>query len=186
MTDESIVALYWDRNEDAILETSRKYGNYCFTIAFNILSNKEDSEECVNDTYNKTWNSIPTQRPTLLQAFLGKITRNISLNRYKENTAQKRGGHRFEVVLDEIGEISSKEPSPEEAAEEGELTKAINDFLGSLPRDKRVMFVRRYWYSDDVRDIADRMNIPENTVSVTLRRIRVKLSSYLTERGFDL
>ncbi len=118
MTDESIVALYWDRNEDAILETSRKYGNYCFTIAFNILSNKEDSEECVNDTYNKTWNSIPTQRPTLLQAFLGKITRNISLNRYKENTAQKRGGHRFEVVLDEIGEISSKEPSPEEAAEE--------------------------------------------------------------------
>ncbi|MBP5654661.1 MAG: sigma-70 family RNA polymerase sigma factor [Clostridiales bacterium] len=186
MTDENIICLYWDRNEDAILETSRKYGHYCYTIAYNILYNNEDSEECVNDTYNRAWNSMPPQRPSILSAFLGKITRNISLNRYKESHAQKRTGDQFAVVLDELGEIASGTAGPEKMTEEGEFTKAVNDFLSGLPKDKRVMFVRRYWYSDDIGTIAGRLGIPENNVSVALRRIRIKLGEYLTERGFDL
>ncbi|MBO4460582.1 MAG: sigma-70 family RNA polymerase sigma factor [Clostridiales bacterium] len=186
MTDVDIISLYWDRNEDAILETSRKYGNYCYTIAYNILYNNEDSEECVNDTYNKAWNTMPPQRPSLLSAFLGKITRNISLNRYKENNAQKRSGNRFAVVLDELAELASQDPGPEENVIEGELTKAVNSFLASLPKDKRVMFVRRYFYADDIGAIAKRMNVPENNVSVALRRIRIKMQEYLTERGFEL
>ena len=104
MTDEGIVNLYWDRNEAAITETDLKYGRYCFSISYNILSNKEDSDECVNDTYNAAWNSMPPQRPVILSAFLGKIVRNISLNRYKEITAQKRGGNQMELILDELGE----------------------------------------------------------------------------------
>ena len=186
MTDQDIICLYWDRNEDAILETSRKYGNYCYKIAYNILYNNEDSEECVNDTYGRAWDSMPPQRPSLLSAFLGKITRNISLNRYKENHAQKRSGDRFAVVLDELGELASSDPGPEENVIEGELTKAVNSFLAGLPKDKRVMFVRRYWYADDIGSIAERMNTSENNVSVALRRIRIKLQEYLSERGFDL
>lgn len=186
MTDESIVRLYWDRNEDAITETDRKYGSYCFSISYNILCNKEDSEECVNDTYDRAWNSMPPQKPAILSAFLGKIVRNISFNRYKENTALKRGGHQMDVILEELSEIASDNPGPEDAVLEEELTKAINDFLKGLPVDKRVMFVRRYWYSDDISSIAQRMRMNENSVVVSIRRIRIKLHDYLAERGFDL
>lgn len=186
MTDVDIISLYWDRNEDAIVETSRKYGNYCYTIAYNILSNNEDSEECVNDTYSKAWDSMPPQRPSILKAFLGKITRNISINRYKENTALKRGGHQITVILDELAELVSGDPGPEDKVIADELAGAINDFLTGLPRDKRVMFVRRYFYADDIGAIAKRMNQSENTVSVAIRRIRIKLQEYLEERGFDL
>ena len=186
MTDEAIVRLYWDRDEEAIAETSRKYGKYCFSIAYNILYNKEDSDECVNDTYNKAWNSIPPSRPTLLSAFLGKIVRNISLNRYKENTALKRGGYQMPLILDELSEIASDRPGPEEEILNTELIKAINDFLYDLPKDKRVMFIRRYWYADDIGAIAKRMGINENSVSVTIRRIRIRLRKHLLERGFDI
>ena len=110
MTDEGIVSLYWDRDEQAITETDLKYGRYCFAIAYNILCNKEDSDECVNDTYNKAWNSMPPQRPVFLSAFLGKIVRNISLNRYKENKTQKRGGSQIELILDELGAVPSDMP----------------------------------------------------------------------------
>lgn len=186
MTDDAIVHLYWDRDEEAIAETSRKYGKYCFSIAYNILYNKEDSDECVNDTYNKAWNSIPPSRPALLSAFLGKIVRNISLNRYKENTALKRGGHQMHLILDELSEIASDRPGPEEEILNTELIKAINDFLYDLPTEKRVMFVRRYWYADDIGAIAKRMGINENSVSVTIRRIRIRLRKHLLERGFDI
>ena len=186
MTDEAIVRLYWNRDEEAIAETSQKYGKYCFSIAYNILYNKEDSDECVNDTYNKAWNSIPPSRPTLLSAFLGKIVRNISLNRYKENTTLKRGGHQMPLILDELSEIASERPGPEEEVLNTELIKAINDFLYALPKDKRVMFIRRYWYADDIGAIANRMGINENSISVMIRRIRIRLREHLLERGFDI
>lgn len=186
MTDECIVNLYWDRDEAAITETDLKYGRYCFTIAYNILYNKEDSDECVNDTYNKAWNSMPPQRPVILSAFLGKIVRNISLNRYKENNAKKRGGSQLPLILDELGDIASDMPGPEDDLIKKQIVKAINDFLRNLPADKRVMFVRRYWYADDIGAIAKRMGTSANNVSVEIRRIRLKLRGYLTERGFDV
>ena len=186
MTDEGIVNLYWDRNEAAITETDLKYGRYCFSISFNILSNKEDSDECVNDTYNAAWNSMPPQRPVILSAFLGKIVRNISLNRYKEITAQKRGGNQMELILDELGEIASDMPGPDDRVIQTQLVKAINEFLAGLPAEKRIMFVRRYWYADDIGAIAKRMGMSANNVSVEIRRIRLKLRGYLIERGFDV
>lgn len=186
MTDEGIVNLYWDRNEAAITETDLKYGRYCFSISYNILSNKEDSDECVNDTYNAAWNSMPPQRPVILSAFLGKIVRNISLNRYKEITAQKRGGNQMELILDELGEIASDMPGPDDRVIQTQLVKAINEFLAGLPAEKRVMFVRRYWYADDIGAIAKRMGMSANNVSVEIRRIRLKLRGYLIERGFDV
>ena len=186
MTDEGIVNLYWDRNEAAIKETDLKYGRYCFSISYNILSNKEDSDECVNDTYNAAWNSMPPQRPVILSAFLGKIVRNISLNRYKELTAQKRGGNQIELILDELGEIASDMPGPDDRVIQTQLAKAINEFLAGLPTEKRIMFVRRYWYADDIGAIAKRVGMSANNVSVEIRRIRLKLRGYLIERGFDV
>ena len=186
MLDEDIIHLYWERNEEAISETASKYGSYLHKIANNILNNHEDSEECVNDTYNKAWNSIPPSRPNSLSAFLGKITRNLSINRYKELRAQKRRSDQTDLILDEIGEIASDGEGPEDKAIEQALIKAINDFLADLPKDKRIMFVRRYWYADDLKQIATRLNTSENNISVTLKRIRTKLNGYLTERGFDI
>ena len=186
MTDEGIVRLYWDRDETAITETDLKYGKYCFAIAYNILYSKEDSEECVNDTYNKAWYSIPPQRPVILSAFLGRIVRNISLNRFKENNAQKRGGSQLPLILDEIGDIASDMPGPDDELIKKQMVQAVNAFLKSLPQDKRVMFVRRYWYADDIGAIARRMGTCANNVSAEIRRIRIKLRGYLVERGFDL
>ena len=186
MEDENIIRLYWDRDETAIEETSKKYGKYCFSIANNILCSREDSEECVNDTYVKVWDSIPPQRPSIFSAFIGKITRNISLNRYKLNNAEKRGGNEMPLVLDEVREIVSGHPDPEEQAIRDELIAAVNDYLATLPVEKRVMFVRRYWYADDVKSIAERMGTSENNISVSVRRIRNSLRGYLIERGFEL
>ena len=186
MTDEGIVNLYWDRNEAAITETDLKYGRYCFSISYNILSNKEDSDECVNDTYNAAWNSMPPQRPVFLSSFLGKIVRNISLNRYKENKTQKRGGSQIELILDEIGDVASDMPGPDDRVIQTQMVKAINEFLAGLPAEKRIMFVRRYWYADDIGAIAKRMGMSANNVSVEIRRVRLKLRGYLIERGFDV
>lgn len=186
MNDEDIIRLYFDRDEAAITETSAKYGKYCYSIANNILHNHEDSEECVSDTYQKTWESIPPQKPNIFSAFLGRITRNLSINRYKLNTASKRGGNDFEIILDEISDVVSGIDTPEDVVMEKELVTAINSFLSSLPYDKRLMLVRRYWYSDDVRSIAQRLGISENNASTSIRRLRIKLHDYLLERGFNL
>lgn len=186
MDDAKIVQLYWDRNEQAIPATADKYGNYCTSIAKNILGNHEDAEECVNDTYMSAWNSMPPHRPGILSAFLGKITRNLSIKRYRHNTADKRGGGQATAVLDEIAEIVSGTDSAEQALDRKELVKAIDTFLGVLSPEKRGIFVRRYWYFDSVSEIASRFGMTENNVSVTLNRIRLKLHSYLLERGFEL
>lgn len=186
MEDEKIVQLYWDRDEQAIPETSGKYGNYCMSIARNILGSAEDAEEYVNDTYLHAWNAMPPHRPGMLSTFLGKLARNLSLNRYQHNTAEKRGGGQSAAVLDELGELVSGGDEPEQACDRRELIEAINAFLDALPRDKRRIFVCRYWYFDSVSEIAARFGITENRVSVTLSRLRRKMHDYLSERGFML
>ena len=186
MDDTKIVQLYWDRNEQAIPATAEKYGSYCTSIAKNILGNHEDAEECVNDTYMNAWNSMPPHRPGILSTFLGKIVRNLSFNRYKHNTTDKRGGGQATVVLDEIAEFVSDTDSVEQAIDRKELVKAIDSFLDRLPAHKKNIFVCRYWYFDSISDIASRFGMTENNVSVTLNRLRLKLHNYLLERGFEL
>ena len=185
MDDSKIVQLYWDRNEQALTATSDKYGNYCITIAKNILGNKEDAEECVNDTYMRAWNSLPPHRPNILSTYLGKITRNLSFNLYKRNTADKRGGGEVPVVLDEIVDLVSDTDDVEKEIDRRELVKAIDDFLGKLPADKRSIFICRYWYFDSISNIASRFGMTNNYVSVLLNRLRLKLHNYLLERGFE-
>ena len=186
MEDKEIIKLYLDRNEKAIAATSEKYGSYCETISVNILKNDDDAEECVNDTYMKTWNAIPPQIPVIFSAFLGKIVRNISFNKYRHNNSQKRGGSEMPLILDELGEIVSGKESVEDEIDHKELLRAINGFLNSLPEHKRGIFIRRYWYSDKVSDIAQRYGRSENSVSVELNRVRKNLREYLLKRGFEL
>lgn len=185
MEDTRIVQLYWDRDQTAISETSTKYGNYCTSIAKNILGNNEDAEECVNDSYMKAWNSMPPHRPNMLSTFLGKITRNVSFNRYKHNNADKRGGSEISAVLDELSECVSGKDNVEQEIEYKELVKVIDSFLDTLSPEKRSIFVCRYWYTDSISEIAKQFNMRENTVSMTLNRIRAKLKKHLTERGYD-
>jgi RNA polymerase sigma-70 factor (ECF subfamily) len=186
MNDAEIVLLYWERNEQAIPATAEKYENYCTTIARNILGNREDAEECVNDTYLNAWNAMPPHRPAILATFLGKITRNLSLNRFRHNTADKRGGGPLPAVLDELSELVSGGDDVEQAFQTGELVKAIDAFLDTLSPEKRCIFVRRYWYTDSISDIAVRFGMKDGAVTMTLSRLRKKLHSYLEERGFEL
>ena len=186
MEDEKIIQLYWDRDEQAITATADKYGSYCASIARNILGNREDAEECVNDTYLNAWNTMPPHKPSILSTFLGKITRNLSFNKYKYNTAEKRGGGEVTQVLDEIAEFVSDTDSVEQEVNRKELVKAIDVFLDGLPTHKRGIFVCRYWYFDSVSDIASQFGMTENNVSVTLNRLRFILHNYLLQGGFEL
>ena len=186
MDDKKIVQLYWERNQDAIMVTDQKYGKYCSSIAHRILDSMEDAEECVNDTYFNAWNSMPPHKPSVLSAFLGKITRNLSYNRVKYYHAEKRGGSQVPLALEELGDCVSGFNDVEQEIDRMELTACINDFLKKLSREKRVMFVRRYWYFDSVGEIAVRLKVSENVVSVTLNRVRQGLRDYLAERGFHL
>ena len=186
MDDAQIVQLYWDRNEQAIRATADKYGNYCTSIAKNILGNQEDAEECVNDAYLNAWNAMPPHRPSILSTFLGKITRNLSFNRYKHNTADKRGGGEMPAVLEELSDFVSGKDNVEQAFDQKELTKAIDTFLDGLSPKKRSIFVSRYWYTDSISEIAVRHNMSDGAVSMALNRIRLKLHNHLLERGFEL
>lgn len=186
MEDKEIIQLFFDRDENAIKETSIKYGGYCSSIARNILKNWEDAEECVNDLYLKVWNIIPPTRPAIFKAFLGRITRNISFNLYKKTHTDKRGNGQLEVILEELAECVSDGRAPYMELQRKELVKEINSFLDQLPKEKRILFVRRYWYSDSVADIAKRCCMSENGVSVNLNRLRKRLRNYLYERGFEL
>lgn len=186
MDDNSIIQLYWDRNDQAIIATSEKYGHYCKAIAKNILNNEEDAEECVNDTYLNAWNSMPTHWPEQLATFLGKITRNLSFNKYKRSHAEKRGGGEIALILDELTDCVSDIDNVEQIIDRQELAKAINSFAKSLSIKKRTIFVRRYWYADSVSDIARDYGMLQGTVSKTLERTRKQLKAYLTERGFEL
>lgn len=186
MDDNGIIQLYWDRNDRAISATSEKYGRYCRAIAKNILNNEEDAEECVNDTYLNAWNSMPAHWPRQLETFLGKITRNLSFNKYKRSHAEKRGGGEIALVLDELAECVSGTDPVEQTVDRQELSKAVNTFLKSISTEKRNIFVRRYWYADPVSDIANDHGMLPGTVSKTLERTRKQLKAYLTERGFEL
>ena len=186
MEDSIIVQLYWDRNQEAIPATANKYGRYCFSIANNILNNSEDSEECVNDAYLGTWNSIPPNRPAFLSTFLGKIVRRIAFNLYKHNHAEKRGGSNFTLVLDELAECADFSAEVEAKISQQELTEAINGFLATLSLKKRNLFVCRYWYADSIENIAKENGMSVNNVTVSLSRMRKKLRTYLEERGFEV
>lgn len=180
MEDFDIIALYLERKETAITETEKKYGGYCHQISMNILNDRLDAEECVNDTWLKTWNSIPPQRPGVLRLFLGTITRNLSINRYKARQAQRRN-RELEVSLEELAECI---PMKEEDA--GELPTLLNGFLRSQPSEDRTLFVLRYWHAHSVKHLAETFGMTAGAVSNRLWRIREKLRTYLTERGYHV
>lgn len=186
MEDNDIIRLYWDRNDQAIRETSEKYGNYCKAIARNILNNEEDAKECVNDTYLNAWNAMPEHWPEQLSTFLGRITRNLSFNKYKHDHAEKRGGGEIPLALDELADCVSGTDGVEQVIDRGELVKTINLFLRSLSEEKRNIFTRRYWYVDPVSEIAKDYKMLPGSVSKTLERTRKQLKAYLKERGFEV
>ena len=186
MNDNKIIALYWERSEYAITATAEKYGNFCHTISYNILHNHEDAEECVNDTYLGAWKSIPPQYPDRLSAYLGRITRNLSLNRFKRYTAEKRGLGQAALALSELEECIPSAKSVEEEVEEKTLVKIIEDFLYAAPPQKRNIFIRRYWYMDPVKKIASMYGMSESKITSLLFRMRRELKKYLEESGVTL
>lgn len=186
MEDSTIIDLFWARKERALEETDRKYGSYCWTIAHNILRNRQDSEECVNDTYMKAWNAMPPHRPAILSAFLGKITRNLSLDRFKAGRTGKRGGGRVLLALEELEECIPCGSDVEQALADAELARTIDRFLRKLPEKECCVFLRRYWYVDTVQEIARRYHLSEGTVKSCLHRTRNKLRVYLEQEGVAL
>ena len=183
MEDNAIIDLYWARSENAISQTAVKYGGYCYAIAYHILESPEDSEESVNDTYLAAWNTMPPKRPSALSAFLGKITRYISLDRWKRRSASKRGGGQTTLALEELEECVSGGEDPEEHLARKELLALVNRFLEGLPEPERRVFVCRYWYLDSIADIAQRYDFTESKVKTTLHRTRQKLSRQLEKEG---
>lgn len=181
MEDHKIVTLYWDRDETAIAETKKKYGTYCHSVAYRILRSDEDAEECVNDTYLRAWDAMPPHKPQMLSAFLGKITRNLALNRYWYSRAEKRAGQ-IEQILDEVGEFLS-DPGEMPLSDEVALREAINGFVGALPAKKRKVFVQRYFYCCSIRTIARECGMSENATKVSLHRMREEFRAYLEEKG---
>ena len=186
MDDKQILELYNERSETAISETADKYGKYCHYIAYNILYNTQDSEECVNDTYLKAWHTIPPQYPSKLSTYLGKITRNLALNRYKYYNRQKRGEGQTELVLDELLECIPATESTEQAVEEKILVEVLNRFLNDLPEEKMKIFMRRYWYMSPIKEIADDFAMGESKVKMILSRSRSKLKQLLEKEGIIL
>lgn len=177
MEDSKIIDLYFERSQSAIKETHEKYGHYCHTIAYNVLYSYEDAEECVNDTYLRAWKSIPPHRPSRLSAFLGKITRNLALDRYDSRTAKKRECP-LELALEEISECVP-DSSTDSASDGGVLRDAINSFLASLPRRTRIIFMQRYWYLSSISEISASLGISESNVKVILMRTRKKFKEFL-------
>ncbi|MBE6642866.1 MAG: sigma-70 family RNA polymerase sigma factor [Ruminococcaceae bacterium] len=182
MTDDKIVELYWERSERAISETENKYGKYCYSIAYNILKNHEDTSECVNDTYFKVWNSIPDARPNKLSAFLGRITRNTALNMCEVYSAKKRGGNEIDIALDELLECVSGETEGDNV-EMMYLRDVLNSFIEKLSDESRNIFVCRYWYMYSSKEIAEKYDLTITKVDVALHRARKKLKDILIKEG---
>ena len=179
--DDQIIALFFARSQQALTELDRKYGAVCSAVARNILKNPQDAEECVNDTYLGLWNAIPPHRPNPLLAFVCRVARNVSLNRYRHNHAQRRDESRNLPLVELEGCLAA--PSAEETWSAQALGQTLDCFLDTLDRKSRVMFLRRYWFSDSVSWIARQMGITENHVSVQLHRIRSRLKQYLEQEG---
>lgn len=183
MEDKQIIDLYFSRNEQAISETDKKYGPYCNTIAYRILQSLPDAEECVSDTWLRAWNAIPPQKPNVLRQFLAKIIRNLSLDRWRANQAQKRGGGATEVALEELGACITAGGDPATQLELEELKTAIAAFLQELPERDRNIFLRRYFYLEDTAAIARRYVLRQANVRLILSRTRQKLKDYLQKEG---
>ena len=183
MEDNAIVELYFARSEQAIRETEQKYGAYLNTIATNILHLPEDAEETVSDTYLAAWNTMPPRRPNILSAFLGKLTRYISLDRWKKCSAQKRGGGQVALSLEELEECISGGDDPEKEVDRKELLRYLNRFLDALPETQRRVFVCRYWYLESIPEIAARFGFSESKVTAMLHRLRGKLRARLQLEG---
>lgn len=179
MEDQEILDLFWSRSETAISEVEHKYGRYCYSIAYNILTNKEDAEESVSDTYLTVWNIIPPQRPSVLAAFLGKITRRLSIDRWRSRNRYKRGGGEIILALEELGDCVAEDQTVEKACERKELALTFNRFLDALPETERRVFLCRYWYLDPIADIAAYFGFTESKVASMLHRTRKKLRTVL-------
>ena len=186
MKDKDIIDLFNKRSEDAIHETEKKYGKYCHYIAYNILYNRQDSEECVNDTYFYAWKTIPPHYPEKLSAYLGKITRNLALNKWEYYHAKKRGKRQISMVLEELQECIPSSNIVEEIIDEIYFTKILNDFLALLPKQKRIIFMQRYWYMSSVKEISVRFGMRESKVKMLLMRLRNDFRIYLEKEGVDL
>ena len=183
MEDKNIIELYWTRDQAAIKESDEKYGRYCYAIAHRILSSHEDSQECVNDTWYNAWQAIPPEKPRKLQLFFGRITRNLALDRYDYNNAQKRNA-RLETAMDEYWEcIPDTQALPED---ETILKDIVNRFLGSLDGKSRIIFLRRYYYVMPAREIARSMGLSESNVNVILHRTRNRFKEYLQKEGISV
>lgn len=183
MEDDRIVELYWQRNEEAINETASKYGKYCYSIAQNILGDEDDANESVNDTYLDAWQSMPPHRPSVLSTFLGKITRRISIDRYRRRTAEKRGGGQTALVLEELEECLGDVNNVEEKIEQQLLSNTINSFVKELPQTEQSVFLCRYWYMDSVQSIAGQFGFSHSKVKSMLYRTREKLRNILIKEG---
>lgn len=183
MEDQVIIDLYFERSEQAIVETDTKYGGYCYSIAYNILANREDSEESVSDTYMAAWNAIPPRRPNFLSAFLGKLTRHISIDRWRKSSARKRGGGEVILALEELENCVDSQDT-ESTVERKELVRLLNRFLASLPETERNVFLCRYWYLDTIQTISEYSGFSQSKVTSMLHRTRGKLRKLLTEEGW--
>lgn len=183
MTDQQIVALYWARDEQAIAQTCRKYGPYCRQIAFNILANLQDAEECESDTYQALWNSIPPQKPEQLAPYIGRITRNLSLKLLRKKRAQKRGGGVSDFSLDELLDCIPKGYDFNNLVEARELSRIIDRFLRTLQEQQRRVFICRYWYCDSIEEICKQFSLGQSRVKMMLHRTRAKLKQELEKEG---
>lgn len=186
MQDQDIIELYWARDERAIDETSSKYGNYCFSIADSILKDHGACEECISDTWLRTWNTLPPKRPAILSSYLGTITRNFAISRYRASTAFKRRGNRLSIAYEELEECISNQETPEDMVSLQELGRELSRFLRSLPQKDRCIFVRRYWYMDSIQDISRRYEMPQGTIKAKLHRIRQSLKEDLQKAGYSV
>lgn len=184
MEDEAIVDLYWKRDESAIEKTKEKYGRYLMKVAYNVLGNTEDCEECVNDTYLRAWNSIPPKRPKPLSVYIGKIARQAAIDCYRKRTSAKRGGTEFEASLDELEECLTAGSTPEQEIDTQFLGMVISRYLKTVPKENRILFVRRYYYCDSIKMIAQRSGYSKSKVKSILFRIRAGLKEYLEKEGF--
>lgn len=186
MNDAQIIELFFARDERAIQESMYSYGNYCRKIAESILQNSADAEETVADTWLKAWETIPPQKPKYLRLYLGKITRNLALSTYRKNSAYCRGGGQVELALEELGECICSEGSPEQWVDMQALKDAMNGFLITEPAMRRTVFLRRYFYMEEISDIACRYGLKESNVRMMLARTRKRLGKFLKQEGYEL
>ena len=182
ISDEQIIALYWNRNETAIEETARKYGNYLFSIAYNIVHDKSDCEECLNDTYLATWNAIPSSRPNILKAFLTTLIRRIAINRYHSNLRHSE----MTVALSELEDFLSDDKSVDSQFDARELGRVISDFVRRLPQRRRFIFMSRYYAAEPIDTIAKELNLSRSMVNKELAAIRKALKEKLESEGYIL